>query len=287
MNENWIKDKIVMITGANSGIGKQTARELNRMGAKVIMLCRNEDRAKKAMEEIIADTGNADIEILIGDLESQDSIRNAVSEFKKTHDKLHALINNAGFLNFKEQYTAEGYERTWAINHLGHFVLTNLLLDVIKASSPARIINLSSHGHNFADEKPLEDMMYENKKYKHIKAYGNSKLMNLYFTFELARRLEGTGITVNAVHPGPIRSKFGRSKNNPWWYRFGYSMSVPFLKSTKKGAATSIYLATSQEGAEISGKYWAKSKERKSSELSHDVEMQEQLWEISEQLTKI
>jgi len=285
--ENWIKDKIVMITGANSGIGKQTARELNRMGAKVIMLCRNEDRAKKAMEEIIADTGNDDIEILIGDLESQDSIRNAVSEFKKTHDKLHVLINNAGFLNFKEQYTAEGYERTWAINHLGHFVLTNLLLDVIKASSPARIINLSSHGHNFADEKPLEDMMYENKKYKHIKAYGNSKLMNLYFTFELARRLEGTGITVNAVHPGPIRSKFGRSKNNPWWYRFGYSMSVPFLKSTKKGAATSIYLATSQEGAEISGKYWAKCKERKSSELSHDVEMQEQLWEISEQLTKI
>ena len=285
--ENWIKDKIVMITGANSGIGKQTARELNRMGAKVIMLCRNEDRAKKAMEEIIADTGNDDIEILIGDLESQDSIRNAVSEFKKTHDKLHVLINNAGFLNFKEQYTAEGYEKTWAINHLGHFILTNLLLDVIRASSPARIINLSSHGHNFADENPLEDMMYENKKYKHIKAYGNSKLMNLYFTFELARRLEGTGITVNAIHPGPIRSSFGRSKNNPWWYRIGYSMSAPFLKSVAKGAATSVHLATSQEGAEISGKYWAQCKERKPSELSYDVEMQQQLWEISEQLTKI
>ena len=285
--ENWIKDKTVMITGANSGIGKQTARELNRIGAKVIMLCRNEERAKKAMEEIIADTGNDDIEILIGDLESQDSIRNAVSEFKKKYDKLHVLINNAGFVNFKKQFTAEGYEKTWATNHLGHFILTNLLLDVIKASSPARIINLSSFGHKMVEEKPLEDMNYENKKYNHIKAYGNSKLMNLLFTFELARRLEGTGITVNAVHPGPIRSKFGRSKNNPWWYRFGYSMSYPFLKSVKTGAATSIHLATSQEGGEISGKYWTKSKIKESSELSQNIEMQERLWEISEQMTNI
>ena len=287
-NENWIKDKIVMITGANSGIGKQTALELNQMGAKVIMFCRNEERAKDAMEEIISKTGNDDgIEILIGDLESQESISNAVSEFKKKHDKLHVLINNAGFMNFKKQFTAEGYEKTWAVNHLGHFILTNLLLDVIRASSPARIINLSSHGHNFADDKPLEDMMYENKKYKHIKAYGNSKLMNLFFTFELARRLEGTGITVNAVHPGPIRSKFGRSRNNPWWYRYGYSLSYPFLKSTKTGAKTSIHIATSPEGGQFTGRYWAKVKERKSSPQSLDESLWTQLWEISEQFTKI
>lgn len=285
--ENWIKDKIVMITGANSGIGKQTALELNRMGAKVIMLCRNEERAKEAMEEIISETGNNDIEILIGDLELQDSIRNAVSEFKKKYDKLHVLINNAGGINYKKQFTAEGYERTWAINHLGHFLLTNLLLDQIKASKPSRIICLSSHGHNFAHKKPLDDMNYENKKFKHIKAYGDSKLMNLWFAITLARRLEGTGVTVNAVHPGPIKTGFGKNKNNPWWYRFGYMFASPFLKSVAKGAATSIHLATSQEGAEISGKYWAESKIRNSSELSHNEEMQEHLWEISEQLTNI
>ena len=286
-NGNWIKDKTVMITGANSGIGKATARELNRMGAKVIMFCRNEVRAKKAMEDIISDTGNDDIELIIGDLEFPDSIRNAVAEFKKKHDKLHVLINNAGFLNFKQQFTAEGYEKTWAINHLGHFILTNLLLDVIRASSPARIINLSSHGHNFADDKPLEDMTYENKKYKHIKAYGNSKLMNLFFTFELARRLEGASITVNGVHPGPIRSSFGKSKNNPWWYRIGYGMAGPILKSTKKGAATSIHIATSPEGGETTGKYWRKSKVSKSSELSLDESLWTELWDISENLSGI
>ncbi|MHA1147445.1 MAG: SDR family oxidoreductase [Promethearchaeota archaeon] len=286
-NKNWIKDKICAITGANSGIGKQTALELNQMGAKVVMLCRNEQRAKKAMKDIVSKTGNSDIELIIMDLESQDSIRNAVDEFKKKYDKLHVLINNAGFINFKKQYTAEGYERTWAINHLGHFILTNLLLDVIKTSSPARIITLTSFGHKMTDKKPLEDMMYKKKKYKHIKAYGNSKLMNLFFTFELARRLEGTGITVNAVHPGPIRSKFGRSRNNPWWYRIGYSFLMPFLKSVKKGAATSVYLATSTEGAEITGKYWTKCKIRKSSKLSLDESLWTKLWEISEDLSGV
>ena len=285
-NGNWIKDKIVMITGANSGIGKETARELNKMGAKVIMMCRNEARAQKAKEEIIEDTVNSDIEIILGDLANLDSIRNVVAEFKKKYDKLHVLINNTEMIIFQKQFTNDGHEKTWGINHLGHFLLTTLLLDVIKSSSPSRIINLSSHGHNFAGKTPLEDMDYEEKKYKHIKSYGNSKLMNLWFTFELADRLEGTGVTVNAVHPGGIKTGFGKNKNNPRWYRVGMKAASPFLKSAAKGAATSIHLASSSEGSEITGKYWAKCKEKESSELSHDEALQKKLWEISENLIK-
>jgi NAD(P)-dependent dehydrogenase (short-subunit alcohol dehydrogenase family) len=285
-NGSWIKDKIVMITGANSGIGKATALELNRFGAKVIMMCRNEKRAQKAKEEIIEDTGNSDIEIIICDLADLDSIRNAAAEFKKKYDKLHVLINNAGLISFKKQFTANGFERTWGTNHIGHFLLTMLLLDVIKKNSPARIINLSSHGHNFASKEPLEDMYYENKKYKHIKAYGDSKLMNIWFTKELARRLEGTGVTVNAVHPGGIRTGFGK-RGNPWWYQLGYYIATPVLKSPAKGARTSIHLASSSEVADITGKYWAKCKEKKSSKQSLEEESQKKLWELSEKLTDL
>lgn len=285
-NKNWIKDKIVIVTGSNSGIGKKTARELNRMGAKVVMMCRNEQRAKEARDEIIEDTGNDDIDIILCDLMNLDSIRSAAAEFKKKYDKLHVLINNAGMIFFKKEFTSDGYEKTWGLNHLGPFCLTNELLDVIKATTPSRIINLSSHGHNFASKAPLEDMNYKNKKYKHIKAYGDSKLMNIWFTQELAERLEGTRITVNAVHPGGIRTGFGKNKNNPWWYRLGYAIAGPFLKSVAKGAATSIHLATSQEGGEITGKYWAKCKEKKSSDLSHNEISRKKLWEISEKLMK-
>ncbi len=285
---NWnIKDKIVMITGANSGIGKKTARELNRQGAKVIMMCRSKERAQKAMEEIIADTGNAEnIEIMIGDLTKLDSIHNVVAEFKKKYDRLDVLINNAGLIFYKKEFTAEGHEKTWGLNHLGHFLLTNLLLDVIKSSAPSRIISLSSHGHNFASKNPLEDMDYEKKKYKHIKAYGDSKLFNLWFIIELSRRLEGTQVTANAVHPGPIKTGFGKNKTNPWWYRFGYKIAGPFLKSVAKGAATSIHLATSEEGGKITGEYWAKAKIKKTSKQGKEVESQKKLWEISENLIK-
>ena len=279
--ECWIKDKNVMITGANSGIGKKTALELNRRGAKVIMMCRNENRALKARDAIIEDTGNPDIEIIFGDLADLNSIRKVATEFKKNHEKLHVLINNAGGIVLKKQLTVDGFERTWATNYLGHFLLTMLLLDVIKASSPSRIINITSVGHKFASKTPLEDMNYENKRYKHMKAYGNSKLMILWATYELARRLEGTGVTVNAVHPGIINTKFGR-RGNPWWFKTLYRIGLPFFKSSAKGARTSIYLATASEVAGITGKYWVKCKEKKSSHQSYNKASQKRLWEISE-----
>ena len=284
--ESWIKDKICLITGANSGIGKQTAFELNRMGANVVMFCRNKQRAENAMNDIKNENGNTNIDLIIGDLADLDSVRQAVSEFKNKYDKLHVLINNAGSINAKKQLTVDGFEKTWGTNYLGHFLLTMLLLEKLKASAPSRIIILSSIMHKYTSKNPLEDMNYEHKKYKHFEAYGNSKLMNLWFTYELARKLEGTGVTVNAVHPGIIRTRFGKNKDNPWWYRLIYTIGGPFLNSVAKGARTPVYLASSDEVSGITGKYWVKSKQKKSSKLSRNIELQKQLWEKSLEFTK-
>ena len=276
--------KVCMITGANSGIGKETARELSRMGATIIMLCRNEKKGKVSLEDIKSDTKNDKIELFIADLEKPETIKQMVKKFKEKYDRLDVLVNNAGLILLKHQLNENGIERTLAINHIGHFILTSLLLDLLKASAPSRIINVSSAGHTMA-KLNFDDLMLK-KKFGPLRAYGNSKLANLLFTYELSRKLEDTNVTVNAVHPGWVRSNFGQPDTNKF-VNFFYMLMSPFMINPQKGARTSIYLASSPEVKQTTGKYFTKCKAIKSSKLSYNPEVQRKLWEITEKLTGI
>ncbi|MFW9878592.1 MAG: SDR family oxidoreductase [Candidatus Thorarchaeota archaeon] len=273
-----MNDKIVVITGANSGIGKETGKVLAQMGATIIMICRNRERGEEALQEIKEKSQSENVELIIADLEDPESIRQAVIQFKGKYDKLHVLINNAGLMLNKKELTSLGYEKTFAINHLGHFFLTKLLLDILLKSAPARIINVSSEAHRYANLK-LDDINM--KKYKGFRAYSNSKLANILYTYELARRLEGTGITVNALHPGFVKTNFGNHGVKKYLKPF-YKFITLFAMNVEKGAKTSIYLASSSEVENITGKYFIKSKSVKSSEISYNLELQKKLWQISE-----
>ncbi|TFF95380.1 MAG: SDR family oxidoreductase [Promethearchaeota archaeon] len=277
-----MRGKNVMITGANSGIGKQTGIDLAKMGATIIMIARNKERAFAALEEIKEASKSEKIDLFIADLSDQDSIRSMVKNFKKNYKKLDVLINNAGIMLTKRRSTKEGYEMTLATNHLGHFLLTSLLLQTLIKSAPARIINVSSVAHKFGN-LDFDDLQLE-ENFNGLLAYGNSKLANIMFTYALARHLEGTGVTVNALHPGTVKTNFGK-RNESRWSRLFFKFLHLFFSDVKKGAKTSVYLASSPEIEEISGKYFVKSKLKKSSRASYDEEVQEKLWTISEKLT--
>ncbi|MEJ2251871.1 MAG: SDR family oxidoreductase [Candidatus Lokiarchaeota archaeon] len=279
-NEKTMEGKIVMITGANSGIGKETSRVLGKMGATIIMLCRNQERGEKALQDLKQQTHSDKFELIIGDLADPDSIYHAVELFKGNHERLDVLINNAGLILNKRKISSLGYEMTFTINYLGHFLLTNLLIDTLKKSAPSRIINVASAVHKSANLN-FNDIN-QDTNYKGYLAYANSKLANILFTYELARRLKETGVTVNALHPGFVRSNFGkRGRNRLMGILFKFLRL--FAISAKKGAKTSIYLASSPEVEGITGKYFAKSKPVKSSKASYNPENQKQLWKLSEQ----
>ena len=278
--ESNMDGQIVMITGANSGIGKATAIGLAKLGATIVMVCRNPERGESAAKEIKEASNNLNIDLLIADLSSQEDIRNLAKNFKSKYRNLHVLINNAGIVPKKRQTTVDGLELQLAVNHLAPFLLTNLLLDIIKASAPARIINISS-GLHYRAKINFDDLQSE-KKYGGFYTYDRSKLALMFFTYELARRLEGTGVTVNAVHPGIIKTRLGRDFN---WFMRGFTKI--FFKSPKKGAETPIYLASSPEIEGITGKYFANKKEKKSSEASYNEDAAKQMWEISAELTKL
>ncbi len=273
-------DKIVVITGANSGIGKETAKVLAQMGATVVMMCRSRERGEEALQEIKEKSHSEKVDLIIADLEDPESIKQAVDRFKVKYDKLHVLINNAGLMLNKKKLTTLGYEKTFAINHLGHFLLTKLLLDLLLKSAPARIINVSSEAHRYGNLK-FEDINM--KKYKGFRAYSNSKLANILYTYEIARRLEDSGITVNALHPGFVRTNFGNQGVRKYLKPF-FKFITLFAINVKKGAKTSIYLASSPEIENITGEYFVKSKSVKSSKISYDIESQKKLWELSESL---
>jgi len=218
--------------------------------------------------------------LLLADLANLQDVRNLAAAFQQKYDQLHVLINNAGLFMLRRAETAEGFEMTFGVNHLAEFLLTNLLLDVVKSSAPARIINVSSAAHERA-QLNLDDLQGK-KSFSGMRAYGQSKLANLYFTYELARRLEGTGVTANALHPGFVKTNFGR--NNPGGRVIGF-ISALFGISAQKGALTSIYLATSPDVEGVSGQYFVKCKAVPSSKVSQDAEIARQLWDTSEQLT--
>jgi len=269
-----LKNKIVLITGATSGIGKETALGLAKLGATIVFTPRDNLKGEKTKKELIATTNNKNIRMLKCDLASFESIRNCCKKFKSKYDKLHVLINNAGVWDFKRRESKDGIENIFATNYLAPFLMTNLLLDIFKKSSPSRIINVTSGMHygtiNF------DDIEFK-QKFSGAKAYRQSKLGLILYTRFLAKKLEGTGVTVNCVHPGMNKTDLGRDAG-------GFSQMIFKLmgKDPKIGAETSIYLSSSPDVENITGEYFAKKKIKRSSKESYDMDLAKKLWDVSE-----
>ncbi|XP_064643881.1 retinol dehydrogenase 14-like [Lineus longissimus] len=277
--------KTVIITGANSGIGKESALDIARRGARVIMACRNAEEGEKVAAEIREKTGSTQIVVRTLDLASLTSVRNFAEEIKRSENRLNVLLNNAGVMMCPPMKTADGFEMQLGTNHLGHFLLTNLLLDLLKSSAPSRIVNVSSTAHKHG-KIHFDDLMLE-KKYDSWGSYQQSKLANVYFTTELAKRLEGTNVTANCLHPGVIRTNLGRHLNNAGWKvatTLTYFPAKLFLKTPTEGAQTNIYLSVSEEVEGVTGKYFADCKEEKLLPHAKDDVVGKRLWEVSEQL---
>jgi NAD(P)-dependent dehydrogenase (short-subunit alcohol dehydrogenase family) len=279
-----MKDRIVMITGATSGIGKATARALADMEARVVLVGRNQAKCEDTLRWITRETRNPNVECMLADLSSQEQIRRLADEFRIRYPRLDVLVNNAGALFLKRLESVDGIEMTFALNHLSCFLLTNLLLDRLKAADGARIINVSSRSHENA-VMDFDDLQCR-REYSGMKAYGRSKLANLLFTFELARRLEGTGVTVNALHPGFVATNFGMNNNDPLAKAILWLMHLG-ARSPEKGAETVIYLASSPRVDNVSGKYFVDKKVVASSAASLNPETAEKLWRASEELVKL
>ena len=272
--------KVCMITGSTAGIGKVTALELAKMGATVIIVARSRQRGRPALRFVQEGSGSDSIELMYADLSSIASIQKLVENFRKKRSRLDVLINNAAVVPKERELSLDGYEMQFAVNHLAPFCLTNLMLDILKATEGARIINVSSEAHNRA--KLDFDNLQSEKKYSPFSAYGMSKLANIYFTYALARRLEGTTVTANALHPGVIRSELIRQM--PIWYEWVFNW---FAKPTDDGSEGPVFLASSQQVIGVSGKYFSGKLETKSSPASYDEVAGERLWELSERLCEI
>ncbi|HRI26456.1 MAG TPA: SDR family oxidoreductase [Chitinophagales bacterium] len=281
-----MKEKVVIITGANSGIGKAAAIELAKQGAHIVMVCRNKEKAEAAKTDIIAQSGNQHIDLYICDLASQKQIRQLAAELRKNYPQIHVLLNNAGLIMADKQVTQDGLEMTFATNHLSYFLLTNLLLDVITATPQARIVNVSSGAHQMVRSIDFDNLQAE-KSYSMWQVYGLSKLGNIFFTYELARRLaqQGCDTTVNCLHPGVVSTNFAQKETDAWWVKLGFKLLKPLIRTPEQGAETSIYLASSPDVAGISGKYFDSKKAVKSSPLSYNPDIAAQFWEVSRQLT--
>jgi NAD(P)-dependent dehydrogenase (short-subunit alcohol dehydrogenase family) len=282
-SNEYIKGKTCLITGATNGIGRVTAVELARMGAELFLIYRDKARADETVAQIRSSTGNENVHLLHADLGSQRQIRDVAAEFLSIGRPLHVLVNNAGLGNTKRMVTEDGIEMVFAVNHLAYFLLTMLLLDRIKQSAPARIVNVASLAHRFGTIN-FDDLGGE-RRYSMRAAYSQSKLANILFTYELARRLDRTGVTVNCLHPGTIAS--GLWTNNGPLAQFIMSVGKLFLKTPEQGAQTIIYLASSAKVEGVSGKYYANCMEATSNQESHDPEIARRLWEVGERMTRV
>jgi NAD(P)-dependent dehydrogenase (short-subunit alcohol dehydrogenase family) len=272
--------KIAIVTGATSGLGLETARQLAGAGYEVGLVARNPAKGADAVESI-GRTAKIAPTLFQCDMADLSQVRDVASEIAARYPRINVLINNAGVINIKRRVTVDGYEETFAVNHLAHFLLTGLLLPNLRAAAPSRIIVVSSNAH-VPFRLHLGDLMSE-KWYTGFPVYGRSKLANLYFTYELARRLVGTGITVNAVHPGAVASSF--SKNNGWLAKTSMAALRPFFMSPAKAAETPVWMAMAPELAATSGRYFYKLREARSTKRSHDTRVGRELWERSEALT--
>lgn len=287
-NKEKLTDKVVIVTGANCGIGREVARDLAMREARVIMACRDMDKCENARIEIVRESQNKYVYCRKCDLASQESIREFVKQFKKENNKLHILVNNAGVMRCPKSYTKEGIELQLGVNHMGHFLLTNLLLDVIKDSAPSRIINVSSTAHKGGKIK-LDDLNSE-KDYEPGMAYAQSKLANILFTRELANRLKGTGVTVNAVHPGMVRTEIVRHMGI---YKNAFGKWVVdiatwlFIKTPRKGAQPVVFAAVDPSLNDVSGVYLDKTEIADVSEEAKNDKVAKWLWAVSEKWTRL
>ncbi len=273
--------KVCLVTGATSGIGRVTARELAQMDATVVAVGRNPQKGAETVAEIKRRSASDKVEFMQADLSSQESIRDLAKTFTDKYDQLQVLVNNAGGVFSKRETTVDGIEMTFALDHLAYFLLTALLLPVLERSAPARIINVSS-GAQGTGKINFDDLQGA-KRYRGWRAYSQAKLANVLFTYELARRLQGTGVTANCLHPGFVATGF--AQNNSGALQALIKAGQVFAISPEKGAETSVFLASSPLVEGVSGKYFVNKKERKSAKQSYDESVARRLWDVSAQLT--
>ncbi len=277
-------EKICLVTGATSGIGKVTAQSLAKQGAKVIIVSRNKEKCASTVKEIKKLTANSEVDFIAADLSSQKEIHKLAKQITDSYPRLDVLVNNAGGLFLSRELSLDNIEMTWALNHLNYFLLTNLLIDSLKASQAARVVNVSSVAHENGNID-FENLQGE-KKYSGWGAYCQSKLANLLFTYELARKLSKTKITANTLHPGVVGTNFGTNNKGLMGKLIQLYLKI-FSISDKEGAETSIYLASSTEVQAVTGKYFIKKKERNSKPISYDEGLAKRLWQVSKELTRL
>jgi NAD(P)-dependent dehydrogenase (short-subunit alcohol dehydrogenase family) len=277
-----MQGRVVIVTGANSGIGLETAAGLTEMGAKVIVTTRDPNKSKTTVEEIRSRHPSASVEAMELDLARLDDVRRFARDFAGRGEPLHVLVNNAGLITDRRSTTVDGYETQFHVNHLGPFLLTNLLLDKLKSSAPARVVNVASAAHrggriNFDD-------LHSERSYRAMGVYSMTKLCNILFTRELARRLEGSGVSANALHPGTVRTNFTGGGDVKGLLAVGFKLISPFILSPAKGARTSIYLASSPDVEGRSGEYFVRCRAQRPSRAAQDDDDARRLWEASARL---
>jgi retinol dehydrogenase 14 len=275
--------RVCVVTGANRGIGRATAEGLARLGATLVLVCRRLEEGESVAREIASAHGGRPALVVPADLSSQRSIRDAAERIRAAHGRLHVLVNNAGVIPKQRETTVDGLEMQFAVNHLAYFLLTNLLLDRLVDGAPSRVVNVSSGAHQ-GGRLDFSDLQSE-RRYDPVRVYGRTKLANVLFTYELARRLGATGVTANCLHPGVVATKLMADYMNV--PLVGGAIARTFGGSAEKGAETSVYLAASREVEGVTGRYFVGQRETRSSPASYDVALQQRLWEESARLTAL
>ncbi len=277
-----MEGKVILITGGTSGIGKAAATALAAMGAEVVVTGRNRERGQAAVEEVRHRSGNERVSLMLADLSVQAEVRRLAEDFRERHDRLDVLVNNAGLIQSRRTETPDGLEMTIAVNHLAAFLLTNLLLDLLKNSAPSRVITVSSEARRGASID-FDDLQSE-RRYRGFPVYGMTKKANILFTYELAERLEGSGVVANCLHPGAVSTNFAQNNRGP--IALFFRLFKPFMRSPEQGADTLVYLASAPETGELNGKYLTDRKEVSPAEPRNEA-AQKRLWEVSEELTNL
>ena len=281
-----MEGRTVVITGANSGVGRATALALAGAGAHTVITARSEERGGEALADIRRASGSDQVELVVFDLGDLSSVRRGAEEILGRCPRLDVLVNNAGLVQSVRRETVDGYEATFGINHLGPFLLTGLLTERLVASAPSRVVNVASTAHRGARRGLDFDDLQSTRHYRGMEAYSRSKLANILFTEELAQRLSGSGVTANSLHPGTVASGFARDDDATGFLAFGVKVIKPLILTPEKGARTSVYLATSPDVAEVTGQYFVKCRPRTPSPAARDQAAATLLWSVSEELVE-